>query len=162
MRRMSGDILASIEQAWNSVLDFLSKIVSPDWNALVLLIPLAIAPLVLLYLAGMAGGWTIFGITKPRAKVRWEEGARPMELDPGGAPVLPIGRPFSLRTGLVYPVDVSRSDDGEDLAVICPMCRVERPAQVPVCGNCGLVLNVREGISVARPAGPPPGGAALA
>ena len=159
---MSGDILATIEQAWNSVLDFLSKIVSPDWGALVLLIPLAIAPLVLLYLLGMAGGWTVFGITKPRAKVRWEEGARPLELDAGGAPVPPIGRPFSLRTGLVYPAAVSRSDDGEDLAVICPMCRVERLAQVPVCGNCGLVLNVRQGITVARPAGPPPGGAALA
>jgi hypothetical protein len=162
MPRMSGDILASIEQAWNSILDFLSKIVSPDWNALVLLIPLAIAPLVLLYLLGMAGGWTVFGISKPRAKVHWEEGARPLELDAGGAPVLPIGRPFSLRTGLVYPVAVSRSDDGEDLAVICPMCRVERLAQAPVCRNCGLVLNVRQGITVARPAGPPPGGAALA
>jgi len=42
------------------------------------------------------------------------------------------------------------------------MCRVERPAQVPSCGSCGLVLNVKQGMTVARPAGPPPGGAAVA
>jgi hypothetical protein len=42
------------------------------------------------------------------------------------------------------------------------MCRVERLAQVPTCGSCGLVLDVRRGMTVARPAGPPPGGAAIA
>jgi hypothetical protein len=162
MPRMSGDIGAQIEQAWTSVLDFLAKIVIPDWGALVLLIPLALLPLVLLFLLAMAGGWSVFGITKPRPKVRWEEGARPLELDAGGTPVAPVGLPFSLRTGLVYPPAIVRTDDGEDLAVICPMCRVERPAQVPACGNCGLILNVKRGITVARPAGPPPGGAALA
>ncbi len=159
---MTGDIAAQVQQAWASFLEFLAKILSPDWGALVLLIPLALLPLVLLFLLAMTGRWTIYGITKPRAKVRWVEGARPLELDAGGAPVPPIGLPFSLRTGLVYPPAVVRTDDGEDLAVICPMCRVERLAQVTVCGNCGLVLNVRRGITVARPAGPPPGGAAVA
>ena len=125
---MSGDIGAQIEQAWTSVLDFLAKIVIPDWGALVLLIPLALLPLVLLFLLAMAGGWSVFGITKPRPKVRWEEGARPLEIDAGGTPVAPVGLPFSLRTGLVYPPAIVRTDDGEDLAVICPMCRVERPA----------------------------------
>jgi hypothetical protein len=162
MPRMTGDIGATIQQAWTDVLDVLAKILSPDWGALVLLIPLVLAPLVLLYLLAMAGGWTVYGITKPRAKVRWEEGARALELDAGGSPVPPVGLPFSLRAGLVYPPGTVRTDDGEDLAVICPMCRVERAAQVPVCGNCGLVLNVKQAITVARPAGPPPGGAALA
>ena len=46
--------------------------------------------------------------------------------------------------------------------MICPLCRVERFAQITTCGNCGLVLNVRRGIEIARPAGPPPGGAAIA
>ncbi len=162
MPRMSGDIVASLQQAWTSFLDVVAKIVSPDWGALVLLIPLALAPLVLLFLLAATGRWTVYAITKPRANVRWEEGARPLEIDAGGVPVPPIGRPFSLRTGLVYPHGTARTDDGEDLAVICPMCRVERLAQVPVCGSCGLVLNVKHGITVARPAGPPPGGAALA
>jgi len=159
---MTGDLASTIEQAWNDFLGLLEKVVSPDWGALVLLIPLALAPLVLLYLLASGGAWTVFGITKPRPKVRWEEGARPLELDAGGAPIPPIGLPFSLRTGLVYPPAVVRTDDGEDLAVICPMCRVQRQAQLSTCGNCGLVLNVQRAMTVARPPGPPPGGAAIA
>lgn len=162
MPRMTGDIGATLQQAWTGILDLVAKIVSPDWSALVLLIPLAIAPLVLLYLMMSGGLWTHFGITKPRVRVRWEEGPRALERDEHGAPIAPIGLPFSLRTGLVYPSGTARSDDGEDLAVVCPMCRVERRAQVPTCGSCGLVLKVREGMTVARPAGPPPGGAAIA
>ena len=85
-----------------------------------------------------------------------------MERDADGHLAPPAGAPFSLRTGLVYPFGTARTDDGEDLSVICPMCRVERLAQISTCGNCGLVLNVRRGIEIARPAGPPPGGAAIA
>jgi hypothetical protein len=162
MPRMTGDIGTTIQEAWTGLLDALSGILSPEWSALVALIPLLLLPLVLLYLAAVTGGWTVYGIRKPRPKVRWELGARPLELDAGGTPVAPIGLPFSLRTGLVYPPGTARTDDGEDLAVVCPMCRVERLAQVPVCGNCGLVLNVKQAMTVARPAGPPPGGAALA
>lgn len=162
MPPMSGDLASTIEQAWSDFLGLVEKIVSPDWGALVLLIPLALAPLVLLYLAASGGAWTVFGITKPRPKVRWEAGPRPLELDAGGAPVPPVGLPFSLRTGLVYPPAMVRTDDGEDLAVICPMCGVQRDAQLPTCGNCGLVLNVKRGMTVARPPGPPPGGAAIA
>lgn len=159
---MTGDLGATLQQAWTGFLGLVEKIVSPDWGGLVLLIPLAIAPLALLYLGASAGLWTVYGIRKPRPRVRWEEGPRSLELDAGGTPVPPVGLPFSLRTGLVYPPGSARTDDGEELAVICPMCRVERQAQVPTCGNCGLVLNVRQAMTVARPAGPPPGGAALA
>jgi hypothetical protein len=162
MPRMSGDLGATLQQAWTDFLGLLEKVVSPDWGALILLVPLALAPLVLLYLAMSGGAWTIFGITKPRPRVRWEEGPRPLELDAGGAPLPPAGLPFSLRTGLVYAPGTARTDDGEDLAVICPMCRVERLAQAPTCGNCGLVLSVKQTITVARPVGPPPGGAAIA
>lgn len=159
---MTGDIWATLQQAWTGILDVVAKIVSPDWGALVLLVPLAIAPLVLLHVVLSGGLWTLFGIRKPRPRVRWEEGPRPLERDEHGAPITPIGLPFSLRAGLVYPPGTARSNDGEDLAVVCPMCRVERRAQVPTCGSCGLVLNVRQGMIVARPASPPPGGAAIA
>ncbi len=162
MPGMSGDIGATLQQAWTAILDVLAKILSPDWNALILLIPLVLAPLVLLYLAMSGGFWTLFGITKPRARVAWEVGPRALERDEQGSPIAPIGLPFSLRTALAYPPGTARSDDGEDLAVICPMCRVERLAQVPTCGSCGLVLNVRQGMTVARPTGSPPGGAAIA
>jgi len=162
MPRMTGDIGTTVQEAWTGLLGVLSGVLSPEWSALVALIPLLILPVVLLYLMAVTGGWTFYGVTKTRPKVRWELGAQPLGLDAGGAPVAPIGLPFSLRTGLVYPSGTARTDDGEDLAVICPMCRVERLAQVPVCGNCGLVLDVRQAMTVARPAGPPPGGAALA
>ena len=159
---MSGDIWATLQQAWTEILDLLAKVLSPDWEALILLIPLVLAPLVLLYLAASGGLWTLFGITKPRPRVTWEAGPRALERDAQGALVTPIGFPFSLRTGLVYPSGTVRSDDGEDLAVVCPMCHVERPAQLPACGSCGLVLSVRQGLTVARPAGPPTGGASIA
>lgn len=159
---MTGYLGATIGQAWQDLLGLVERIVSPDWGALVLLIPLALAPLVLLHLAISGGVWTIHWLTRPRPRVRWEEGPRPLELDAGGAPVPPLGLPFSLRAGLVYPPGTARSDEGEDLAVICPMCRVQRSAQLPACGNCGLVLTVQRGMAVARPLGPPPGGAASA
>lgn len=162
MPRMTGDLGAAVQEAWDNFLAFLGVILSPDWSALVLLIPLAIVPLVLLHLAVSTGVWSYYAATKPRAKVTWEEGPRPLELDAVGQPVPPVGLPFSLRTGLVYPPAEVTTEDGEDLTVICPMCRVQREAQLPTCGNCGLVLSVKQGMAVARPAGPPPGGAAIA
>lgn len=162
MPAMNGDIWTILRQASTAFLDLAAQVVSPDWNALVRLVPLALVPLVLLHLVISGGIWTLFGIRKPRPRVRWEMGPRSLERDERGAAIAPLGLPFSLRLGLVYPSGTARSDDGEDLAVICPMCRVERPAQLPTCGNCGLVLTVRQGLTVARPAGPPPGGAAIA
>jgi hypothetical protein len=162
MPAMSGYLAATVGQFWADFLAFVEGIVSPDWGALVLLIPLALAPLVLLHLVMSGGAWTLHWLTKPRPRVRWEEGPRPLERDGDGNPALPLGLPFSLRAGLVYPAGTVRADDGEDLVVICPACRVQRPAQVPACGNCGLVLSLRRGMTVARPMGPPPGGAASA
>jgi hypothetical protein len=162
MPPVSGSLATSIQQAWTGFLDLVAKVVNPDWGALVALIPLAVAPLVALLVIALLGRWTIFGLLRPRAKVRHVEGARAMALDADGRPAPPAGAPFSLRERLVYPFGTARTDDGEDLAVICPMCRVERPAQISTCGNCGLVLSVRRGIEIARPAGPPPGGAAIA
>lgn len=159
---MSGDLAGAIQQTWTDFLGFVESLVSPDWGGLVLLVPLAIAPLVGLFLLAMLGAWTYRWLTKPRPRVRWEDGPRPLELDDGGAPAPPVGLPFSLREGLVYPPGAVRADDGENLSVICPMCGVQREAQLPTCGNCGLVLTVKRGMAVARPAGPPPGGAALA
>jgi hypothetical protein len=162
MPPVSGDLATSVQQAWTGFLGLVNKVVSPDWGALIALIPLVVAPLVALLLLAMLGRWTVFGLLRPRTKVRRVDGARAMERDSDGALVPPVGAPFSLRTGLVYPFGTPRTDDGEDLAVICPMCRVERLAQVGTCGNCGLVLTMNRRIEIARPAGPPPGGAAIA
>ena len=159
---MSGDFVSSIQHVWQQVLDFVSKIVSPDWGALVKLIPLAIAPLVALFLVIAVVRWGAFAVSRPRGHVHYVNGPSALARDQAGNPVPPIGQPFSLATGFAYPAGTIRSADGHELAVICPECRVERPAQLSTCGNCGLVLTVQRSIQVARPAGPPPGGAALA
>jgi hypothetical protein len=162
MPPVTGSLAISIQQAWSGLLDLVSKVVSPDWGALVALIPLAVAPLVAMLLLALLGRWAVYGLLAPRPRVRRVDGARPMERDADGRPVPPAGVPFSLRTGLAYPFGTVRTDDGEDLTVICPLCRVQRLAQVTTCGNCGLILNMKRGIEIARPAGPPPGGAAIA
>jgi len=162
MPAVDGDIVAALQNAWQAILDFLAPLLSPDWGALVALIPLLVLPLVLLYLLAASGAWTVYGLARPRPRVRYEEGARPLPRGPDGRPEPPAGLPFSLRAGFVYPPGTARSPEGDDLSVICPMCRVERPAELPTCGNCGLVLRVDPGIRVSRPAGPPPGGATIA
>jgi hypothetical protein len=159
---MSGDFGATLGQLWQQILDVISKVVSPDWGALIGLIPLLVAPLVVLFILVTVLRWAAYEIRRPRTHLRYVEGPTPLARDESGAPIPPIGQPFSLAAGLAYPHGTTRTPDGRDLAVICPMCRVERPAALSTCGNCGLVLTISRSIQVARPAGPPPGGAALA
>ena len=81
-------------------------------------------------------------------------------------PACPSSRPASptaCAIGTIYPPGTTRCDrDGEPLSVICPMCGIGRDAAITTCGNCGLVLKVEQRARVLRPAGPPPGGAAVA
>jgi hypothetical protein len=156
------DVAGGLGQVWTQILDFLSKIVSPDWGALVNLLPVFLAPLVVLFLAGFAGAWLVYGLRKPRARLRYVEGPRPADRDETGDLLFPPGYPFDAAAGLVYPPGATRSDRGAPLAVACPMCRVERSAEISTCGNCGLVLRIAVPVPLARPVGPPPGGAAVA
>ncbi len=159
---MNGDIGSALQQAWQGILDLVSNVVSPDWGQLVKLIPLAIAPLVALFVLGAVARWLLYTVRRPRARLQYVDGPRPLIHDAHGSPLMPVGVPFSLATGLAYPPGTTRTDDGRELTVICPMCGVERSAELRTCGNCGLVLTVNRSIQVARPAGPPPGGAAIA
>lgn len=153
-----------LSQVWSQLLSFIDKLVSPDWGALVGLLPLfvvlgVIGPLLSL----IALVWFYYFVRKPRPKVRWEEGPRAAPLDDAGNPVFPPGEPYCPRDALIYPPGTTRCDrDDQDLAVICPMCGIGRNAAITTCGNCGLVLKVESRTRVMRPAGPPPGGAALA
>jgi hypothetical protein len=154
----------AISQAWTQVLDFISKLVSPDWGALIGLLPIfiiigVIGPLLSL----LALVWLYYFVRKPRTRVMYEEGARQAPLDDAGNPVFPPGEPYCPTDGLIYPPGTTRCDrDGANLAVICPMCGIGRDAAISTCGNCGLVLHVEQRYRVMRPAGPPPGGASLA
>src|SRR4029079_8660505 len=96
--------------------------------------------------------WFYYFVTKPRARVRIEEGPRAAPLDDAGHPVFPPGEPYCPRDALIYPPGTTRceSDDAE-LAVICPMCGIGRTAAITTCGNCGLVLKVENSAPDMRP-----------
>ncbi len=157
-------VVDSLSQAWTQLLNFIDKLVSPDWTALIGLLPLllvigVLGPLISL----VALVWFYYFVSKPRARVRIEEGPQPARLDEAGNPVFPPGLPYCVRDALVYDPGVTRCDrDGEELLVSCPMCGIGRDAAITTCGNCGLVLKVESRLRVARPVGPPPGGAAIA
>ncbi len=149
--------------AWSSFIDFLSKIIVPDWGSVVALIPLLLIPLVLLFLAGATGMWAIHAVRQPHARTHVVEGPTYPERDADGRAVYPRGLPHCRRDELVFQPGTTRCDRcGNDLTVICPMCGVARDAAIDTCGNCGLVLQIKTPARFARPAGPPPGGAAIA
>ncbi len=153
-----------LSQVWTQILQILEKLVSPDWSALVGLLPIFIVLGVigpLLSLGALI--WTYYFVTRPRPKVRFEEGARSAPRDDAGSPLFSPGEPYCPRDALIYPSGTIRCEqDDTELAVICPMCGIGRSASITTCGNCGLVLKVASRTRVMRPAGPPPGGAAIA
>jgi hypothetical protein len=156
------DATSQLGQLWTQLMDFLAKLVSPDWGALVNLLPVFLAPLVGLFVVAVALAWLGYGIRKPRARVRYVLGPRPAETLPDGTALFPAGYPFDASKALVYPAGAVRGDDGAPLSVSCPLCHVDRSAEISTCGNCGLVLRIDSPIPVAPPSGPPAGGAAVA
>jgi hypothetical protein len=158
-------IVDALNGFWNTILDITKMCVIPDWSSVVGLLPL----LIFLGVVGPLVTFTILGIfvyqvAKPRTKVRVEEGPHVARVGADGQPIFPPGLPFCRRHGLVYTSGSLRCDhDGEELAVICPMCGLGRPAMIDTCTNCGLVLKVKpRAVTVGRAAGPKPGGAAAA
>ena len=158
-------IVDALNGFWNTILDIMTMFVIPDWSSVIGLLPL----LMFLGIVGPLVSFTVLGIfiyqvTKPRTKVRVEEGPEVARIGADGQPIFPPGLPYCRRHGLVYPSGSLRCDtDGEELAVICPMCSLGRPARIDTCTNCGLVLKVRpRAVTVGRAAGPKPGGAAAA
>ena len=147
--------------AWISTL--VPAVVTPDWAALIGLLPLFIAPLVLLWLLSTGGIWTLVGITKRGAQVKI--GAplpTPAPIGVDGRPHFPAGRPYDTSEAAIYPNGSTRSLRGELLLIACPGCLAVRVAERSACDACGLELRARTPIAVERPAAPPPGGAARA
>ncbi len=147
---------------WSSFIDFLSKIVVPDWGSVIGMIPLLLIPLVVLFLLGVATFWGWHAIRRPHTRTRTIEG--PYHADRAdGQPVYPPGLPHCRRDELIYQFGATRCERcGEGLLVDCPLCGVPRKADIQTCGNCGLVLQIKSPARFVRPAGPPPGGAAIA
>lgn len=153
-----------ISKLWSDFLALLSTLVIPDWAALIALLPLfvligIVGPL--LSLAALA--WLGYGITKPRVKVRYDEGTKVAPRDHLGRPIVPAGEPWCPRDGLIYGPGTTRCDvDKANLLVQCPKCDVVRDAGLSTCGNCGLKLDLQPRAMIVATDGPPPGGAALA
>ncbi len=63
---------------------------------------------------------------------------------------------------MIYEAGATRSDSGDPLVLACPKCGLVRTASIDTCGNCGLAFTLRKSTITIRPAGPPPGGAAVA
>jgi hypothetical protein len=157
-------VLDRISQLWSDFLGFLSTLVIPDWASLIALLPLFVLIGIVGPLLSLAAlGWLGYGVTKPRVKVRYDEGTRVAPRDHLGRPIVPSGEPYCPRDGLIYPSGTVRCDvDKTQLLLRCPKCEVVRTAGISICGNCGLALNLQPRAMIVSTDGPPPGGAALA
>jgi hypothetical protein len=157
-------ITDTLQSLWNGLLELTSKLVIPDWNALIALLPVflvigVVGPIFTLIVLG----WVIYQLRRPRTKVRFDEGPVAAALGSDGKPVLPTAEPVCYRDGLIYPPGVERCEVCRDeLSVICPKCGVGREVSVAACGNCGLAIRLEPRRRAVVPAGPKPGGAAAA
>ncbi len=147
----------------DELLKLLALIITPDWGALILLLPLFVLPLVALWLVATGGGWGVVALTKRRAQLKFAD-ATPTAAgrDAAGHPVYPAGRPYDARTAQLYPVGATSAASGASLLFGCPGCGAVRLAEAAACNACGMEIRVRPRIQLERPAGPPPGGAARA
>jgi hypothetical protein len=158
-------VIDSLNGFWNTILDITKMFVIPDWGGFIGLFPLfmflgIVGPLVTFTILGIL----VYQVAKPRTSVKLEEGPLVASIGTDGNPIFPPGLPFCRRDGLIYPSGALRCDRCHDeLAVICPMCGLGRPAEIDTCTNCGLVLKVTpRPVTVGRRTGPKPGGAAAA
>jgi hypothetical protein len=158
------NVVDQIAQLWSNLLGFMSKLVIPDWPGLIALLPVFV-------LIGLVGplltlgvlAWLGYGVTRPRVKVRYDEGTRVAPRDDLGRLVVPAGEPYCPKDGLIYPQGTNRCDaDRTNLLVRCPKCEVVREAGISTCGNCGLTLKIEPRALIVVTDGPPPGGAAIA
>jgi hypothetical protein len=156
-------ILETLESWWNSLIEFSSQFIIPDWDELVALLPI-------LLLIGVAGPlltltvlfWLRYVVRRPSVRLPFAPRRRAAPLDAEGRPVFPVGEPYSLAEGVVYEPGETRSESGDALLVACPKCTLVRPAAEPVCGNCGLAFTLTPATRSIQPAGPPPGGRSAA
>lgn len=156
-------IVETLNQLWTALLKFSETFVTPDWGALVGLLPIlllfgVVAPLLTLIILF----WVRYGLVRPRLAVAFADPRRTAPRDASGNPVFPTGEPYSPREAVIYEPGMTRSPSGEALVVACPKCSLVRPAAENTCGNCGLTFTLAPTTRSLRPAGPPPGGAAAA
>ena len=160
-------IVEALNDLWNTDPRDMALFVIPDWNAIIGLLPVLVVPRHGRAVADAAAARDPH-LPGPQAAGegrRFEEGPTVAATEPDGRPIFPPGLPHCRRDALIYPSGTVRCERCHDeLAVICPMCGLGRPAVVDTCTNCGLVLKIKPRAVVVRgaAAGPKPGGAAAA
>lgn len=156
-------ITQQVQGIWNGILQFTAIFVTPDWKD-----PISWLPVLLLVgvvgplLSLLAFAWFVYVVRRPRVQASFAEPRRAAPLDAAGRPVFPSGEPYSPSEATIYEPGATRSAGGEDLVVACPKCGLVRAAAIDTCGNCGLSFTLKPTTRSLRPAGPPPGGAAVA
>ncbi len=156
-------ISQTLDKIWSSILQFSATFVTPDWGALIGLLPIllvigVVGPIVSL----LALAWFRYAAWRPRRATKFAPEVRAAALDADGNPVYPVGEPYSPRERVIYQPGATRSASGEELVLGCPKCGLVRAVTIPSCGNCGLSFTLKPTTRSLRPAGPPPGGAATA
>jgi hypothetical protein len=153
---------------WTYFLNWLTTVLVPDWTELVNMLPfwilLGVVGPIFTILA-LAWTWHVITDRHPRVNVADTE-PQLAALDAGGAPLFPANVPYCAEHGLVFPPSAVRCTvDNADLSVRCPVDGTVRDASIQMCTACGTryVLGAAStSVMVRRPAGPPPGGAAVA
>ncbi len=105
------NLVEFLNQIWTQILQVTAIFVTPDWGFLISLLPvIVLLGLVAPFMTGLVLGTGAYLVTKPRAKVAFEEGPRLAEIGPGGEPVFPVGLPHCRRDALIYPSGTLRCD----------------------------------------------------
>ena len=156
-------ISQTLDKIWSDILQFSATFITPDWGALIGLLPIllvigVVGPIVSL----LALAWLRYGAMRPGRRGKFAPETRAATIGADGNPVYPAGEPYSPRERVIYQPGATRSASGEELVVGCPKCGLVRAAAVATCGNCGLSFVLKPTTRSLRPAGPPPGGAATA
>lgn len=159
--------MAAMSDPWTQVLQFLSKVIIPDWGTIIAVIPILLIIGVLgPVLSLVALRWALELVSRRRGRVRLATiEVRTAERDALGLPVVPANVPYCPRDALVFgPRDTRCSACGDELEVRCPVDGTVRPASRQICTACGtrFVLGELPALVSASRAGPPPGGAAAA
>jgi len=156
-------ILQALDQFWTNLLAFSATFVTPDWGALIGLLPI----MLLVFVVGpiltiLVLAWVGYEFRKPRTKRVFAPARRAAPIDDLGNAVYPSGEPYSPSEGVIYEPGTIRAATGEGLVVACPKCGLVRSVLLDTCGNCGLSFTLKPITRSLRQAAPPPGGAAAA
>ena len=135
------EIAARIAAFFTWISTLVPALITPNWAALIGLLPLFVAPLVLLWLLSTGGIWTLVGITKRGAQLKVGTPLPiPAPLGTDGQPHFPAGRPYAAREAAIYPNGSTRSINGEPLMIACPSCAFELADGSAFCSRCGTKL----------------------